>query len=103
MNHSEEVQLYRKPRQVTVIRTRNVVAHQRKLNKRNHSEDDIVLSVLKTPLVKTASPFRRIFSSAEENVDRSPEEEPFNPNDVSIKIRIKYPFTVNERSKIKYK
>jgi hypothetical protein len=42
-----------------------------------------VLSVLKTPL-KTSSPFRRIFSSTEVNVDRPPEEEPFNPNDVSF-------------------
>lgn len=86
MNHSEEAQLYRKPRQVTAVLSRkNVFAQHTKLRKRNRSEDDIVLSVLKTPLVKNASPFRRIFSSVEDNVDRpSPEEEPFNPNNVRI-------------------
>lgn len=77
MNRSEEIELYRKSRELTVISP--IAEHPKRLIKRNRSEDDIVLSVLKTPLRKnTISPFKRIFSSAEEHVDRDPEEEPFN-------------------------
>ncbi|XP_065213038.1 potassium voltage-gated channel subfamily KQT member 1 isoform X2 [Planococcus citri] len=77
MNRSEEIELYRKSRELTVISP--IAEHPKRFIKRNRSEDDIVLSVLKTPLRKnTISPFKRIFSSAEEHVDREPEEEPFN-------------------------
>lgn len=83
MNHSEEIELFRKSRLITVVNSSGTT-RTKSLTKRNHSEDDIVLSVLKTPLVKNTSPFRRIFSSVEEHVDRQPEEEPFNPSNVSI-------------------
>lgn len=86
MNQSEERELYRKSRDITFINLTSVY-RSKKLIKRNRSEDDIVLSIIKTPLVKNTSPFRRIFSSVEENVDRQPEEEPFSLSDVSINFK----------------
>ncbi len=87
----EKIKLYRKPRETPrLVNTCRARSHKN-LERRHRSEDDIVLSVIKTPLVKNVSPFRRIFSSVDENVDARPEAEPFNAS-VSIKLRCSFTY-----------
>lgn len=87
----DEEELFRKLHKVSLvgnhrvdtIKTRESSSNWR-LTKRNRSDDELFVSVSKTPLVPNASsPFRRIgfLPSAEESVDRRAEEEPFNLSD----------------------
>lgn len=90
MSVGEEMRLCSAARETSIApathhRRRPSLGYFAKLAARNRREDDIVLGASQSSLAggASATAFRRIFSSVDENVGRQSEREPFYVSDVS--------------------